>query len=159
MGSRSLWSTVLVVALAMLAWAFLRGSGPAGESPVQGTGPNRSVSQPASAEPGGRHTTSSVDPVSGLPLVSESALPPEARHTLALIRAGGPYPYPRNDDQVFTNREGVLPSERRGYYREFTVETPGSPDRGARRIVVGADGEKYYSDDHYQSFRRIREGT
>ncbi|PID96642.1 MAG: ribonuclease [Actinomycetales bacterium] len=102
--------------------------------------------------------TASTDPVSGLALIAESALPPEARETLELIRAGGPYPYPRNDDKTFGNREGILPHRPSGYYREYTVETPGSDDRGARRIVSGDDGEHYYTDDHYQSFRRIQEG-
>ena len=86
--------------------------------------------------------------------IGVSQLPPEARHTLALIRAGGPYPYPR-DGVVFNNREGLLPKRNRGYYREYTVKTPGARDRGARRIVAGANGELYYTDDHYRSFRRI----
>ena len=81
-------------------------------------------------------------------------LPPEARQTLALIRAGGPFPYAR-DGVVFGNREGLLPKRNRGYYREYTVKTPGSRDRGARRIVAGANGELYYTDDHYRSFKRI----
>lgn len=81
-------------------------------------------------------------------------LPPEARQTLALIRAGGPFPYAR-DGVVFNNREGLLPRRNRGYYREYTVKTPGARDRGARRIVAGANGELYYTDDHYRSFRRI----
>ena len=81
-------------------------------------------------------------------------LPPEARQTLALIRAGGPFPYAR-DGVMFTNREGLLPKRNRGYYREYTVRTPGARDRGARRIVAGANGELYYTDDHYRSFRRI----
>ena len=83
-------------------------------------------------------------------------LPPEARHTLALIKAGGPFPYQR-DGAVFGNREGLLPRRSRGYYREYTVRTPGTRSRGARRIVAGKGGELYYTDDHYQSFRRIRE--
>ena len=83
-------------------------------------------------------------------------LPGEARETLALIRAGGPFPYSR-DGAVFGNREGLLPKRSRGYYREYTVKTPGAKDRGARRIVAGRDGELYYSDDHYRSFRRIIE--
>jgi ribonuclease T1 len=86
-------------------------------------------------------------------------LPREARATLDLIRAGGPYPYPRNDNQAFLNREGLLPSRPRGYYREFTVPTPGSADRGARRIVTGAGGERYWTDDHYRSFARVREAS
>lgn len=81
-------------------------------------------------------------------------LPPEARQTLALIRAGGPFPYAR-DGAVFGNREGVLAKRERGYYREYTVKTPGARDRGPRRVVAGRGGELYYTDDHYRSFRRI----
>jgi ribonuclease T1 len=83
-------------------------------------------------------------------------LPPEARHTVAVIKAGGPFPYQR-DGSVFYNREGLLPKRSRGYYREYTVKTPGAKDRGARRIVAGQGGEFYYTDDHYRSFRRIIE--
>jgi ribonuclease T1 len=88
--------------------------------------------------------------------VAVEKLPYEARETLALIRAGGPFPYPR-DGAVFGNREGHLPKRERGHYREYTVKTPGAKDRGARRIVVGKGGEYYYTDDHYRSFRRIIE--
>ena len=92
-------------------------------------------------------------------------LPPEARQTLRLIQRGGPFPYPRNDGVVFGNFERRLPLQPRGYYREYTVPTPGSRDRGARRIIAGegvernvaTSGEYYYTDDHYRSFRRIRE--
>lgn len=97
--------------------------------------------------------------MSGLPWVDASSLPAEARTTLRLIAAGGPFPYPRNDNQVFANREGLLPTHPRGYYREFTVITPGSPDRGPRRIITGADGERYWTADHYHSFARIREAS
>jgi ribonuclease T1 len=83
-------------------------------------------------------------------------LPLEARHTVALIRHGGPFPYDR-DGIVFGNFEKRLPARERGYYREYTVPTPGLKHRGARRVVSGRGGELYYSDDHYQSFRRIRE--
>jgi ribonuclease T1 len=83
-------------------------------------------------------------------------LPKEARATLALIRKGGPYPYAK-DNSVFGNREGALPKHRRGYYREFTVKTPGERTRGARRIIKGASGELFYTDDHYSHFRRINE--
>lgn len=85
-----------------------------------------------------------------------SELPEEARATLALIRKGGPFPYAK-DGATFGNREGMLPKEKRGYYREYTVKTPGDRTRGARRIVAGARGEYYYTDDHYNHFRRIRE--
>jgi len=88
--------------------------------------------------------------------VAVSELPREARDTIALIRQGGPYPYAK-DGAVFGNRERVLPSAKRGYYREYTVKTPGVRTRGARRIVAGSGGELYYSDDHYSHFRRIRE--
>ena len=88
--------------------------------------------------------------------VDVAQLPPEARDTIALIRKGGPYPYAK-DGAVFGNREGVLPRAKRGYYREYTVKTPGVRTRGARRVVAGAGGELYYSDDHYNHFRRVRE--
>ena len=73
---------------------------------------------------------------------------------MALIATDGPFPY-RQDGAVFENREGLLPDADDGYYHEFTVETPGSADRGARRIVVGNQGEAYWTDDHYDSFWRI----
>lgn len=91
-----------------------------------------------------------------IPAIAERDLPPEARHTLALIRAGGPFPYAR-DGTVFQNRERLLPPQPRGYYREYTVRTPGARDRGARRIVSGARTEHYWTADHYRTFRRIRE--
>jgi ribonuclease T1 len=93
------------------------------------------------------------------PAASEIAighLPQEARATLVLVKKGGPYPYAK-DGTVFANREGRLPRQKRGYYREFTVKTPGERTRGARRIVAGQPGEYWYTDDHYASFRRIRE--
>ena len=73
---------------------------------------------------------------------------------LAAIASGEPLPY-SEDGQTFQNREGLLPSQPIGYYREYTVETPGSPDRGARRLVIGEAGETYYTADHYASFSRI----
>ena len=88
--------------------------------------------------------------------VPAGQLPPEARQTLALIKADGPFRYAR-DGAVFGNREGQLPRRERGYYREYTVKTPGARDRGARRIVAGRAGEFYYTDDHYRTFRRIIE--
>ncbi|WP_374336703.1 ribonuclease domain-containing protein [Methyloversatilis sp.] len=98
------------------------------------------------------------------PEVELAQLPPEAAQTLALIRQGGPFPYNR-DGVVFHNRERRLPEQKRGYYREYTVPTPGLNHRGARRIVAGrgADGdvrrsgEYWYTADHYRSFRRIKE--
>ncbi len=100
-----------------------------------------------------------------IPAVALSELPPEAQRTLQLIRQGGPFPYPRKDGVTFGNFEKRLPLKRRGYYREYTVPTPGVKHRGARRLIAGAgrdgdvatSGEYYYTDDHYRSFRRIRE--
>jgi ribonuclease T1 len=91
--------------------------------------------------------------------IAAQDLPAEARATLAHIRAGGPFPYER-DGVVFGNRERLLPPAPRGYYHEYTVPTPGVKSRGARRIVCGGHtatlAECYYSDDHYQSLRKIQ---
>ncbi|WP_354640234.1 ribonuclease domain-containing protein [Kitasatospora camelliae] len=86
--------------------------------------------------------------------VCRTRLPPQALDTLGLIVRGGPYPY-RSDGVVFENRENRLPRQRSGYYHEFTVVTPGSADRGARRIVMGTAGEQYWTADHYDSFQEI----
>jgi ribonuclease T1 len=83
-------------------------------------------------------------------------LPPEARDTLASIRQGGPFRYER-DGVVFGNFERQLPWRERGFYHEYTVRTPGVDGRGARRIIAGADGELYYTADHYRTFRRVVE--
>ena len=96
----------------------------------------------------------STDPESGLPTVYLLDLPPEAAETVGAIERGPPYAYDK-DGSTFGNYEGLLPDAERGYYQEFTVETPGSSDRGARRIVEGAEGELYWTDDHYASFSRI----
>jgi ribonuclease T1 len=88
--------------------------------------------------------------------VALSALPMEAKDTLRRIRQGGPFQYPR-DGVVFGNFEKRLPKKQRGYYHEYTVKTPGVHSRGARRIVCGQSSECYYSDDHYQTFKLIRE--
>jgi ribonuclease T1 len=88
--------------------------------------------------------------------IDVKALPPEARQTIALVRAGGPFPYAR-DGAIFGNRESRLPRRGRGYYHEYTVKTPGARDRGARRIIAGRGGEFYYTDDHYRTLKRIIE--
>jgi len=88
--------------------------------------------------------------------IAAAQLPPEARATLLLIRKGGPFPYAK-DGAVFGNREAILPKEKHGYYREYTVKTPGERTRGARRIITGRGGEFFYTGDHYNHFSRIRE--
>jgi ribonuclease T1 len=84
-------------------------------------------------------------------LAPDPSIDPELQATLSRIATGGPYPY-RQDDTVFLNREGRLPKKRLGYYREYTVDTPGAGDRGPRRIVRGEAGELYFTKDHYQTF-------
>jgi ribonuclease T1 len=95
----------------------------------------------------------------GLTTVALASLPVEAQKTQQLIRAGGPFPYSK-DGTVFGNREQLLPRRERGFYREYTVPTPGSKDRGARRIVCGGQRPTqpescYYTADHYASFKLI----
>ncbi|MFI9830230.1 ribonuclease domain-containing protein [Streptomyces sp. NPDC051913] len=92
--------------------------------------------------------------VGDMATVQEARLPAQARETLELIDVGGPFPYAR-DGSVFGNRERLLPAHERGYYHEYTVPTPGSRDRGARRLVTGRNAEIYYTDDHYDSFRAV----
>jgi ribonuclease T1 len=96
-------------------------------------------------------------PSSNLPTITVAQLPPEGRTTLALIASNGPFPY-RKDGVVFSNRERRLPKQDYGWYHEYTVVTPGSSDRGARRIISGRNGERYYTADHYGSFREVIQG-
>ena len=125
---------LLVLVLAVALWNWL----PRASNPANGTAPTNSSAM-ASAH--------------SLP----SYLPPEAHTTLQEITAGGPYPH-RQDGVVFGNYEGLLPNEPRGYYHEYTVETPGAGDRGARRIITGGSPPQiyYYTDDHYHSFRSFQ---
>jgi ribonuclease T1 len=118
-----------VIALAVLTWALNQGG-------FSGGG------RAGDADPG------------TLPAVALTSLPPEAQQTVTLIDAGGPFPHDQ-DGTVFENHERLLPSEPAGYYHEYTVTTPGSTDRGARRIITGSGSEMYWTDDHYQSFERI----
>ena len=89
-------------------------------------------------------------------IIAVAELPAEARDALRAIKQGGPFAYPR-DGVAFKNYERILPQQPRGYYREYTVKTPGARNRGARRIVCGKPVECYYTADHYQTFKRIRE--
>jgi ribonuclease T1 len=86
--------------------------------------------------------------------ISHNQLPVEAHKTLKDIDQGGPFLYTK-DGVIFRNREGKLPAKQLGYYYEYTVETPSANDRGPKRIIIGKGGEKYYTDDHYQSFKEI----
>ena len=105
-------------------------------------------------------TAHARDAADGLPQIALAELPREGRQVLALIRKGGPFPHDR-DGVTFGNRERLLPAKPRGYYLEYTVRTPGVKSRGARRIVCGGPPTTpdacYYTDDHYASFRKIRE--
>jgi ribonuclease T1 len=98
-----------------------------------------------------------AQPTTGLPTVPVDQLPDEGIDTLELIAAGGPFPYAK-DGSTFNNREGLLPQQARGFYAEYTVITPGEDDRGARRIVGGDDGARFYTADHYSSFREVVSG-
>jgi ribonuclease T1 len=154
---------LLLAALVVLALVAFGGAGLLGQQSERTT--PETASSPSST-PGGTAASAaakqsppqrSANP-SGLPEIRESALPAEGRRVLGLIRAGGPFRYSQ-DDQVFGNFERVLPVRNRGYYREYTVPTPGEADRGARRIVAGDGGEKYYTSDHYATFKYIAEGN
>ena len=97
--------------------------------------------------------------------IEYTSLPKEAKETLSRIKTGGPFPYPGKDGSVFGNYEKRLPIKPRGYYLEYTVPSPKGKNRGAKRIIAGKgshgdvkiSGEYYYSNDHYQSFKRIIE--
>ena len=125
---RVLWLVIAVVAAAAIVWTLDRH-----EATERATaGLNRSL------------------------VFVDSTVPPEANTTLALIAAEGPFPHDR-DGSTFQNREHQLPNHPGGYYHEYTVETPGAPDRGGRRIVTGGNPPEvyYYTGDHYQTFRRL----
>jgi len=145
----------LVIAVVVLVVAMVGG----GALTAPSTAPSApSSAQTTTPEPGSVSTTrAAVANPSTLPTINASQLPKEARQTLALIAKGGPYPY-GEDDGNFGNFEGLLPKKASGFYREYTVVTPGASNRGARRIIVGKDTAKYYTADHYVSFKFIVEG-
>ncbi len=158
MRNRTVTALLLTGLLAIVLFAFggpgfldtLTGSA----TPAASTSAAPAASNGAAPVPG---ATAPANP-SSLPSIRESELPPEARKTLAAIREGGPYRYSQ-DNKTFGNFERLLPRQNSGYYREYTVPTPGESDRGARRIVTGSGGEKYYTQDHYESFTFIAEGS
>jgi ribonuclease T1 len=140
----------LLILLAALQLMGGEGAAPrsprAGQPAVSAT----SAPRPSSATPAQADRARSSD----LPAADASQLPPEARTTLALIAQDGPFPFDK-DGATFQNREGLLPAQPPGYYREYTVITPGEDDRGARRIIAGRGGERYYTSDHYASFVEV----
>ncbi len=142
---RALTTLALAAAMALLVW-WLQGNTGGADSP-------ESSAQGSTSTAAGP-VTDNVDDESALRWMSVDELPREGQEMLVLIDDGGPFAESR-DGVRFENREGILPEESRGYYHEYTVATPGSSDRGARRIVAGDGGEFYYTDDHYDSFRRI----
>ncbi|WP_242456232.1 ribonuclease domain-containing protein [Mycolicibacterium sp. P1-18] len=106
---------------------------------------------------------SATPTATGVPTCPLATLPREARDTVRAIHANGPFPFPRNDGVVFGNREGHLPDQARGYYREYTVPTPGASNRSTRRIVTGGapvtdPRELFYTADHYDSFCLVTDG-
>ena len=126
------------LAIAAVAVALL-GAGCSNDDGQPGPGPGAQESQtPAASDPTGFSSSERT----------------EVAETLRAVQRGGPFPHDQ-DGETFFNREGLLPDRPAGYYREYTVETPGSPDRGARRLVIGADGATYFTRDHYDSFVRI----
>ncbi|MBP6629984.1 MAG: hypothetical protein KA297_11185 [Kofleriaceae bacterium] len=145
----------LVAISLVLAWqrhgAVSTGTAPPGAAPGATTPP---VAPPRPTPPRPAPTVPAHPPPAAQN--AATALPPEALVTLGEIQRGGPYRY-RQDGGVFANRERRLPDRPRGYYREYTVDTPGSRDRGARRIVTGGDPptEYFYTGDHYRTFRRF----
>jgi ribonuclease T1 len=150
MRDRRTWLGLVVAILTVVVIWWQQGdAGTTTEDPRAGPTASQSTS-----EAPGLPSPSDTGPASDLPVVAAADLPPEAQETLSLIDAGGPYPE-EQDDETFENREGILPDQPEGYYREYTVPTPGSDDRGARRIVTGSNGEFYWTDDHYSSFSRI----
>jgi ribonuclease T1 len=145
------WKQLLVIALVFVA-AYIVFTLIEGGSLIPDLSPAAPAQTDSSQAPGSTAQVNQARPGE----ISVSDLPPQGRDTLALIKQGGPFPYSK-DDTVFSNYEGLLPQKAKGYYHEYTVITPGSSDRGARRIVAGQGGEYYYTGDHYLSFKRIVE--
>jgi ribonuclease T1 len=123
---------------------------PTGDEPPEGEDTESAPAFPTAVAP----SAPVIDPESGLQVVDLVDLPPEAADTVALIDAGGPFPYD-TDGVTFLNSDGYLPDREDGYYLLYTVDTPGSESRGPLRIVSGTGGEFYWTDDRFESFRRI----
>ncbi|MGE3810640.1 MAG: ribonuclease domain-containing protein [Candidatus Nanopelagicales bacterium] len=139
---------LLTLLVALVAGLLLAACGSAGDG---------TTTQPGGPAVDGAASLAPAQPTTDLPTMTVSQLPPEGVETLRLIDSDGPFPYSK-DGVTFQNREGILPKQTSGFYQEYTVETPGSDDRGARRIVTGKDGSRFYTDDHYDSFREVVSG-
>ncbi len=174
---RAAW--VVVAVLFVVTWLLVRalgsdgGTQEASRALPSGSSSSRSVASPqapqkaspkaaASSPSRARASTRSTSGAraTAWPTCDAVGLPEQARRTASLIHAGGPFPYARNDGVTFRNAERLLPARPDGYYREYTVTTPGSPDRGTRRIITGGDPptdppDWYYTADHYQSFCQV----
>jgi len=147
-GRRLSVALVGLIALVVFGWVFKDLSASTTSSGGPTTSSTGSVGAKPSAAPGGAVAGTE----SGFDVKPLSSLPSQAADTWKLIEKNGPFPYPRNDGVQFQNREKRLPAKSGDYYKEYTVPTPGSPDRGARRLITGNQQEVYYTSDHYDSF-------
>jgi guanyl-specific ribonuclease Sa len=148
-GRRLSVALVGLIALVVFGWVFkdLTSSSTPSSGPTSSSAPS-AAGRSTSAAPGGAVAGAE----SGLEVKPLSSLPQQAADTWKLIEKNGPFPYPRNDGVQFQNREKRLPAKTGDYYKEYTVPTPGSPDRGPRRLITGDQREVYYTGDHYASF-------
>lgn len=145
-GRRLSVALVGLIALVVFGWVFkdLTSSSTPSSGPTSSSAPAKSTSAAAGGAVAGSESGLEVKPL--------TSLPQQAADTWKLIEKNGPFPYPRNDGVQFQNREKRLPAKAGDYYKEYTVPTPGSPDRGARRLITGNQREVYYTADHYDSF-------
>lgn len=151
--TRQVVSTLATVAVVLALWWLQDRT--AEDEPDPSVRDTTSSATPSQGQPQGQPDAMPERDPDGLPYVALTSLPVEVAETVELIDAGGPFPHPGKDGSTFGNFEGVLPDRARGYYAEYTVETPGVPHRGARRIVAGDGGELYWTEDHYESFERV----
>ena len=157
-GQRIAAGALLLLALIAAASFLARGSNTSGRSGAEAVATSSGGFTPqtyTSGSSSGTSASATPSPTDGLKTVGVNSLPPQGRVTISRIDAGGPFPY-RKDGVIFSNLEKQLPAHPRGWYHEYTVPTPGSSDRGARRIVHGKDGTMYYTSDHYQTFKRVQ---
>lgn len=143
------WRRVAASFVAVIALASC-GKGGSEAPPTNSTGAITTTSPVPTASDGLAPATATTS----LDTITVDELPPQAVKTLALIRAGGPFPY-KQDGVSFQNRERILPKQPGGFYQEYTVKKPGSSDRGPWRLVTGKDGSVFWTSDHYSSFEEV----